>query len=67
MDCPRCRGVMIQDVFEDLHDDTGSIFFRGWRCITCGEIIDPVIANNRQSRPSPLLGRARKKFATQLS
>jgi hypothetical protein len=58
---------MIQDVFEDLHDDTGSIFFRGWRCITCGEIIDPVIANNRQSRPSPLLGRARKKFATQLS
>jgi len=58
---------MIQDVFEDLHDDTGSIFFRGWRCITCGEILDPVIANNRQSRPSPLLGRARKKFATLLS
>jgi hypothetical protein len=67
MHCPRCKGVMVQDVFEDLMDDTGSLFFRGWRCITCGEILDPVIANNRDSCPSPLIGRARKKFATQLS
>ncbi len=67
MQCPRCKGVMVQDVFEDLMDDTGSLFFKGWRCITCGEILDPIIATNRESRPSPLLGRARKKFATQLS
>lgn len=58
---------MVQDVFEDLEDDTGSLYFKGWRCIICGEILDPVIATNREARPSPLLGRARKKFATQLS
>jgi hypothetical protein len=58
---------MVQDLFEDLNDDTGSLHFKGWRCITCGEILDPVIVVNRESRPSPLLGRARKKFATQLS
>lgn len=67
MECPRCHGIMVQDVFEDLQDDTGSLSFQGWRCIICGEILDPVIANNRASRPTPLLGRARKtKFATQL-
>ncbi len=66
MDCPRCKGVMVEDTFEDLRDDTGSLHFNGWRCLLCGEILDPVIAINRESRPSPLLGRARKKFATQL-
>lgn len=67
MNCPRCHGVMVRDVFEDLRDDTGSLHFNGWRCLICGEILDPVIATNRESRPMPLLGRARKKFATQLS
>ncbi len=67
MECHRCHGVMVQDVFEDLEDDTGSLSFEGWRCLLCGEILDPVIATNRRSHPTPLLGRARKKFATQLS
>ena len=47
MDCPRCKGVMTQEVFEDLLDDTGNLCFKGWRCLLCGEILDPVIANNR--------------------
>ena len=47
MSCPRCKGVMTQEVFEDLLDDTGNLSFNGWRCLTCGEILDPVIANNR--------------------
>ena len=45
MDCPRCKGVMAQEVFEDLLDDTGNLSFNGWRCLICGEILDPVIAN----------------------
>ena len=43
MECPRCNGVMVQDEFEDLKDDTGSLHFKGWRCLICGEILDPVI------------------------
>jgi hypothetical protein len=58
---------MSQEIFEDLLDDTGSIKFKGWRCLTCGEILDPVIANNRGSHHEPLVGRSRKKFATQLN
>lgn len=67
MICSRCKDVMVQELFEDLYDDTGSLCFKGWRCVTCGEILDPIIANNRDSRPAPLLGRARKKFAAQLN
>ena len=67
MDCPRCKGVMSQEIFEDLLDDTGSINFEGWRCLTCGEILDPLIAQNRGSHHAPLLGRSRKKFAAQLN
>lgn len=66
MECKRCKGVMAQEIFEDLLDDTGSLSFKGWRCLSCGEILDPVIANNRGSHTEPLLGRARKKYAAQL-
>ncbi len=57
---------MVKDVFEDLEDDTGSLYFTGWRCILCGEILDPVIETNRGSRRAPMVGRARKKFASSL-
>lgn len=46
MRCSRCRGMMVNQVFEDLKE-TGDFFFYGWRCVNCGEIIDPVIASNR--------------------
>ncbi len=58
---------MVQDFFEDMHDDTGALSFNGWRCITCGEVLDPVIAKNRESHREPLIGRSRKKFGTQLA
>jgi hypothetical protein len=59
--------VMVEDEFDDLKDETGSLHFKGWRRLICGEILDPVIEHNRGTRGEPLLGRARKKFATQLS
>lgn len=58
---------MIEDIFEDLSDDTGLLNFPGWRCVTCGEILDPLIVKNRAARPSPLVGRARQKMAARLS
>ncbi len=61
--CPRCHNVMVEEYFQDLRDDTGSLRFKGWRCIICGEILDPIILQNRASRPKPLGGRARPKKA----
>lgn len=62
MECPRCKGLMVQERFEDMLDDTGCLCFKGWRCIICGEILDAVIASHRESRPDPLIGSARRRF-----
>jgi len=50
MKCFRCGRIM---AFEKFYGPHG--YFFGWRCITCGEIVDPVILENRlgQRRRSP--------------
>jgi hypothetical protein len=41
--CHRCRGAMFYDKFYGTQEQ-----FWGWKCLTCGEIVDPVILENRQ-------------------
>lgn len=51
---------MVEERFQDMKDDTGRIHFFGYRCLSCGEILDPVIAYNRGHGPTrPLKGRGR--------
>ena len=52
MRCGRCDGLMVLDRFLDVYGDAGHLWCRGWRCLSCGEIVDPVILVNRQ-RPLP--------------
>lgn len=40
--CPRCSGLMVVEWCEDLSDYTAQ------RCVQCGELIDPVIVQNRR-------------------
>jgi len=42
--CQRCSGLMVLEKFYG-----GSDFFFGWRCLNCGEILDPVIFLHRIS------------------
>ena len=44
--CERCSGLMVAEAYED---------FRGWRCILCGERIDPVILAQRRKSALPCL------------
>ncbi len=66
MNCQRCNGTMVEEMFEDLRDDTGSIRFPGWRCMLCGEILDPVILKNRASPSEPCGSGARLKTLIRL-
>jgi len=43
MNCSRCVGVMTYERFYGAHEH-----FLGWRCISCGEIVDEVILENRR-------------------
>ena len=45
MRCPRCEGSMITTQLRELwSSDTVD----GWRCLICGENIDPIIQSNRR-------------------
>ncbi len=45
MRCPRCGGCM---GFEKFYAENS--FFYGWRCFTCGDILDPVILLHRATQ-----------------
>ena len=45
MVCLRCDGLMRREVFIDFAGSDGS--FEGWRCLVCGEIVDPEIYRHR--------------------
>ena len=47
MECLRCHGLMVEERFEDLRGDPHHVSFHGWRCVCCGNIVDPVIARHR--------------------
>jgi len=49
MQCTRCQGTMIVDHFVDMAT-SGEIWMPGWRCLMCGEVLDPLIAYHRQQQ-----------------
>jgi len=55
MECLRCHGMMVVERFEDLRGDPHHISFHGWRCVCCGNIVDPVIIRHRAVGLSPVL------------
>jgi hypothetical protein len=67
MECPRCAGLMMSYDLAELRHFAQPVEVNCWRCLMCGEILDPVIIANRQSRPSTRADRARQNFALQTS
>lgn len=62
MNCQRCQGLMIRESFLDLRDDTGQLSFNGWKCLNCGELVDPVVLMHRDETPlTPYRGRTRDR------
>ncbi|HUK55287.1 MAG TPA: hypothetical protein VLY20_01360 [Nitrospiria bacterium] len=48
MNCPKCGGRMNFEEFFSSATEGTSWAYEGWRCIYCGEIIDPLILLNRK-------------------
>jgi len=48
--CPRCHGLMVVDHFIDLQDDRGHSWLSAWRCINCGNVVEPEILRHRSER-----------------
>lgn len=56
MQCPRCQGLMIVD---RMKESSSLDVVVGWRCLLCGESVDPGIEANRASPPPSVRSRAR--------
>jgi hypothetical protein len=63
MQCPKCGSLMVLERFID-YEQTGEPTFNGFRCLSCGLILDPVILINRaQQREKEKPVAARKLLA----
>ena len=47
MRCERCGGFQLQCHFMYRKSTTAPWEYDGWRCLNCGEIVDPLILLNR--------------------
>ena len=46
MKCPKCKSLMVSERFCD-YEQSGELCFSGWRCLSCGLILDPIILRHR--------------------
>jgi hypothetical protein len=47
MHCTRCEGLMVADDLIDIQESSIPMWMRGWRCVSCGNIVDPLIQRHR--------------------
>lgn len=41
---------MAKDHFVDLMESAESMWIAGWRCLNCGNVLDPVVERNRRGQ-----------------
>jgi RNase P subunit RPR2 len=58
MTCQRCDGLMVRERYDNLELDSAGFEISCWRCLNCGEIVDPLITAHHQTthktEPDPL-------------
>lgn len=47
MRCARCHGLLVIDHFMEVADPMGLHWARCWRCVNCGDVVDPLIVRRR--------------------
>lgn len=54
MTCTRCEGLMVSDDLLDLQESFHPMRLEGHRCLSCGNVVDPLIQRHRMMQNSPL-------------
>ena len=54
--CARCGGLLVPHICTDLQNSPIELDITTRRCVQCGDVIDPVILNNRQNRHGSPIG-----------
>jgi hypothetical protein len=50
MQCTRCNGLMVTDNLIDIKESSIPMWMKGWRCVSCGNIVDPLIQQHRMTQ-----------------
>jgi hypothetical protein len=57
MTCQRCQGLMVADHCIDMEEGGRYLWLSAWRCMNCGDIVDPEIIRHRQLQLTGLVER----------
>ena len=55
MRCTRCDGLMVADNLIDIQESSIPMWMKGWRCVSCGNIVDPLIQQHRMIQEAGVL------------
>jgi hypothetical protein len=55
MNCGRCQGLMIEDLFLDFEGTYGFMWTTIRRCVNCGHVYDSMIEQNRLAQQEQVL------------
>jgi hypothetical protein len=55
MQCARCDGFMVSDNLIDMKESSIPMRMKGWRCVSCGNIVDPLILRHRMIQQAGIL------------
>ena len=48
MECTHCQGLMIKAHFVEMGSPLEFMYMKGWRCLNCGHVEDPLILARTQ-------------------
>ena len=54
MICTRCEGLMVSDDLIDMQESYHPMWTSGYRCLSCGNIVDTLIQEHRIAQHSSL-------------
>jgi hypothetical protein len=63
MECTRCDGLMVSDHLIDMRESSIPMWMKGWRCVSCGNIVDPLILRHRMIQQAGALRLFEKEAA----
>jgi hypothetical protein len=63
MHCVRCDGFMVADNLIDIRESSIPMWMKGWRCVSCGNIVDPLIQKHRMIQQSGVTQLIERKTA----
>lgn len=63
MRCDKCGGLMVVDSYLNFEGDRNQVWLGHWRCVNCGNTVDPRILKNRLQIHNIRRASSRKKAA----